>query len=581
MSSFYDDSSLVLIPSGYKTSKVYAEKPTDGSGDLAFTRTGDTATRVNSAGLIEKVRTNLVLQSQTFDNASWGKIGSTITANATAAPDGTATADSNIESAALAEHGVSQVLAISSGLNTISISVKANSRTRCRIGFANSSYGSMTAAQLFAYFDVSTGTVVQNISGGFSTIVDEGNGWYRCSVSQNLVAGDAAGAVQLLFIDSGINTYYTGNGTSGLFLWGGQLEVGDIATDYIPTTTAAVSVGPVANVPRLDYLGSTCPRLLLEPQRTNLVTNSEQFTAWISAGGTVTSNTAISPDGTQNADTLTGARYQTGFASNQYTVSCFAKKVDGDGLFVLRLDVPTSFSAQFNLNNGTIVSTSAGYTSTITNYGNGWYRCTLTTPAATTISNFVIVSASNAAASTYVWGAQSEIGAYATSYIPTTAASVTRVADAASKTGISSLIGQTEGTVFLDFNLQTTNEDFVIGQIYNSSTPANSIYFYVTSTNVIEAFVDNSGTQARIIPPSASAQGRYKLAIAYKANEFKYYVNGTLIGTDTSGTVPTCNSINLIDYANGGGYMEKSAVNQYLIFKTSLTNAQLAELTTI
>jgi hypothetical protein len=135
--------------------------------------------------------------------------------------------------------------------------------------------------------------------------------------------------------------------------------------------------------------------------------------------------------------------------------------------------------------------------------------------------------------------------------------------------------------VFLDFNLQTTNEDFVIGQIYNSSTPANSIYFYVTSTNVIEAFVDNSGTQARIIPPSASAQGRYKLAIAYKANEFKYYVNGTLIGTDTSGTVPTCNSINLIDYANGGGYMEKSAVNQYLIFKTSLTNAQLAELTTL
>ena len=79
MSSFYDDASLVVIPSGYQTSKVYAEKPTDGSGDLTFTRTGDTATRVNSAGLIEKVRTNLVLQSQTFDNASWTKDGATVT----------------------------------------------------------------------------------------------------------------------------------------------------------------------------------------------------------------------------------------------------------------------------------------------------------------------------------------------------------------------------------------------------------------------------------------------------------------------------------------------------------------------
>jgi hypothetical protein len=579
MSSFYDDSSLVLIPSGYKTSKVYAEKPTDGSGDLAFTRTGDTATRVNSAGLIEKVRTNLVLQSQTFDNASWGKIGSTITANATAAPDGTATADSNIESAALAEHGVSQVLAISSGLNTISISVKANSRTRCRIGFANSSYGSMTAAQLFAYFDVSTGTVVQNISGGFSTIVDEGNGWYRCSVSQNLVAGDAAGAVQLLFIDSGINTYYTGNGTSGLFLWGGQLEVGDIATDYIPTTTAAVSVGPVANVPRLDYLGSTCPRLLLEPQRTNLVTNSEQFTAWISAGGTVTSNTAISPDGTQNADTLTGARYQTGFASNQYTVSCFAKKVDGDGLFVLRLDVPTSFSAQFNLNNGTIVSTSAGYTSTITNYGNGWYRCTLTTPAATTISNFVIVSASNAAASTYVWGAQSEIGAYATSYIPTLAASATRGADAASKTGISSLIGQTEGTLFLDVYVPSiasagTYANFVL----NDGTSSNAVDFTYYPDGRIQAtaFVGGSITVNINLTSYGLTAGNHKIAFAYKLNDYVLYVDGTQAGADTSSAVPAMSKFDL--YLGSGS---TQVYNQTLLFKTRLTNASLAELTTL
>jgi hypothetical protein len=57
--SYFDDASLVMIPSGYKTSKVYSVKPTDGTGDLAFTRSNDTATRVGPDGLIEKVRTNV------------------------------------------------------------------------------------------------------------------------------------------------------------------------------------------------------------------------------------------------------------------------------------------------------------------------------------------------------------------------------------------------------------------------------------------------------------------------------------------------------------------------------------------
>ena len=93
--SYFDDASLVMIPSGYKTSKVYSVKPTDGSGDLTFSRSNDTATRVNSAGLIEKVRTNLVLQSQAFNTtANWSTNASpTVTANTTVALDGTTTAD--------------------------------------------------------------------------------------------------------------------------------------------------------------------------------------------------------------------------------------------------------------------------------------------------------------------------------------------------------------------------------------------------------------------------------------------------------------------------------------------------------
>ena len=79
MSSFYEDASLVMIPSGYKTSNVYSAKPTDGAGDLSFTRSNDTATRVGPDGLIEKVRTNLLTYSNTFTDASWTKLRVTFT----------------------------------------------------------------------------------------------------------------------------------------------------------------------------------------------------------------------------------------------------------------------------------------------------------------------------------------------------------------------------------------------------------------------------------------------------------------------------------------------------------------------
>jgi hypothetical protein len=547
MSSFYDDASLVVIPSGYKTSKVYAEKPTDGSGDLAFTRTGDTATRVNSAGIIEKVRTNLVLQSQTFDNASWlkslvgGASAPVVTANNTTAPDGTLTAD-KIVFVAPTSVDISQV--------TQNITLT---------GVANGS----VYLKAFAAGDVGKILAVRFNSGSYALVTLTAD-WQRFSVSQTAIVGTFDIALRPAVGSS--------SGTVSVYAWGAQLETGDIATAYIPTTTAAVSVGPVANVPRLDYLGSTCPRLLLEPQRTNLVTNSERFTSWLSAGGTVTSNTAISPDGYQNADTLTGARYQSSFASNQYTVSCFAKKVDGDGRFVLRLDAPTLFSAQFNLNNGTIDSTSAGYTSTITNFGNGWYRCTLTTPASTTINNFVLVSATGSTASTYIWGAQLEAGTYATSLIPTLAASATRGADACSKTGISSLIGQTEGTIFVDLVWDSSIQDVTSLDVTGSN--GKLIWFRGIG---VQFYGDGTTLLADLSRPGAVEGTRYKLAFIYGANDFKLYRNGALVATDTSGTLSSgFSAIALNSVIN-----QANLFNQVLFFPTKLTNAELITLTTL
>ena len=107
-----------------------------------------------------------------------------------------------------------------------------------------------------------------------------------------------------------------------------------------------------------------------------------------------------------------------------------------------------------------------------------------------------------------------------------------------------------------------------------------SIYFYLNTSNVLSARVNNSGTQAN---PSSGVltQGTYKAALAYKANDFAFYLNGSLVGVDVSGSVPTCSALRLENYAAVPTYQQKTAIKQAIVFKTRLTNAQLAELTTL
>jgi len=125
--SYFDDASLVMIPSGTKTSKVYSVKPIDGTGDLTFTRSNDTASRVNSAGLIEKVRTNLLPYSEQIDNAVWNKVSTTVTANAVISPDGTQ--DAETMTVSISDSRVEQTLSLGAGTYTFSVYVKLISET--------------------------------------------------------------------------------------------------------------------------------------------------------------------------------------------------------------------------------------------------------------------------------------------------------------------------------------------------------------------------------------------------------------------------------------------------------------------
>jgi hypothetical protein len=586
--SFYSDASLVMIPSGYKDQKVYCAVPTDGLGDLTFSR-ASSATRVQSDGLIEKVRTNLFLQSQTFDNASWNKDSCVVTANATTAPDGTLTAEKLVINNGIGpsdgfDTGLLQTGSVNTGTYTYSVFAKASEFTGLR-------FRERISIGDFIEFNLSTGVAPAGSSTFINpTMVNVGNGWYRCSfVTQSNTANTNKYALRV----GG-----TGDGTSGIFIWGAQLEATDFgATPYIATTTAAVSVGPVSGLPRLDYLGSTCPRLLLEPQRSNLVTYSEQLdnAAWTKLDTAVTANAGTSPDGYTNADKIvpntTSTRhilYQAKSASVVQTFSVFAKAA-GQNFLTMRLDDDTpEVNVYFNLSTGTIGSTDGG-SPTMTSYGNGWYRCTMTyTPSGTETIYAVVGSANQNGVQAYagnntdgilVYGAQLEAGAYATSYIPTLGASVTRVADAASKTGISSLIGQTEGTLFADVDLALNGDAAGILGVFGTGTTFVYLFTAVT-TNILNANIYISAVEQASMNYTLPSAGRYKIAVGYKANDFVLYVNGVQRGSDNSGSVPACTDLR-IDEVPTYSINANSKHNQALLFKTRLTNAQCQELTSL
>jgi len=562
MSDLLSQASLVLIPSGYKEDVVYSVVPTDGSGDLSFTRASN-GTRINSAGLVEVTPWNLLEQSETFDNAYWTKNRSSISANSTTAPNGTATADSLIEDTANGTHEFIRVLAVDLQTYNLSIYAKANTRTKIQLVLAGSPWA--TGGNGEASFDLTLGTVISAVNGATGTIESVGNGWYKCTISKITSAADPSGVIAVRLLDASGNASYTGNGTSGAYYWGAQLNIGATAKPYFPTTDRL-------NVPRLTYQngGGGCPSLLLEKQSTNLALYSEDFSnaAWIKFNATITANDAISPDGTQNADKVVFAGsnhyiYQQTSFVGQATASIYVKGTAGQTISIDNTQVITE--------------------PLITLTGE-WQRVILTsTTSGAAVQGLAISTFQSATARTiYVWGGQIEQSSYPTSYIPTTSASATRVADACSKTSATALIGQTEGVLFTDF-VCNGFQDFGTPLCVNDGSTSNSIWLTTFANGTLRGEVFGSGSVQASFSMSGGVVGqRYKMALAYKANDFAMYVNGVQIGTDLVGSIPS--NLNRVDYdyANAAVYsLSLLQINQSALFKTRLSNSELIALTTL
>lgn len=202
--------------------------------------------RTDKGALIEGARTNLLLRSQEFDNASWTKTRSSVTADAVAAPDGTTTADKLVEDNTAGNSHT--LLGVVSGnlTNTYTASVyaKAGERTEIQLGLLNNA----EAIGINQYFNLGTGAVGASVDAGSPTsrltptIEALGNGWYRCSVGGVLNSGGGAENVKVcISLASSGTTSYNGDNASGAYIWGAQLEAGAGASSYIPTTTASVT----------------------------------------------------------------------------------------------------------------------------------------------------------------------------------------------------------------------------------------------------------------------------------------------------------------------------------------------------
>jgi hypothetical protein len=545
--------------------------------ELTFSR-NSLASYTDANGLIQSMPYNLLQQSNTF-NTTWTNSNTTETGGQADKDGGnTAWRVDTIAAAGRIQQSVS-----TSGVQTFSVYAKAGTYNFIDVVAVGGSVP-------YGYFDLSTGTIGSTNNIIDANIEDVGGGWYRCSITFN----DSA-VTSVRFYPVVANNDLTG--TSGsIYIQDAQLNSGSTALPYFATTTRL-------NLARVDYKDNINGSLLLEPQRTNLVTYSEQIdnAAWSNTEDTtVSANATTAPNGALTAEnvipnaTLNFHRIKqanTVSLSTSYTFSVYVKP-NGYNFFLIRTSDTSNNNVGYDLINGTVTFTASGYTGFISEVGNGWYRLGyVRTYDATTVQigfrpqptgqtdNTISQFTGDGTSGAFIWGAQLEASSYATSYIPTLASSVTRIQDSAFKTGISDKIGQTEGVVFLD-----------VGDVQNNGITGNQIWYFEMRKDQDNSFglASAGGTPQPVrfvtkIAGSVVTEGEpapfanSKVAIKYTATQFKLFKNGSLVLTVNK---------------NIGGYvdiefMESASVNllmilkQFLIFPSALSDAECITLTTL
>lgn len=593
-----DKASLLMVPSTYEAGTLYNVLPSgnrapdstdQNSGydqtraDFTFDRGSNAAaTRVNSDGLIEKYRENLLTYSNDFSNAVWTKADTSVTS-------GQADKDGGTDAWLLSITGASGFQTLRqtksvSGVNTISIYAKANALNWMRITNGISS----------TYFDIANGVVGTDSSIGAS-IESAGNGFFRCSIPFN-------GAGSYVYIYPATGNGNVSQSTGSIYIQNAQLESGMVSTDYLDSGATTAKAGVLIDLPRINYdANGENGALLLEPSRQTIVKTSEYLSdsSWSNVSCTITTNNTTSPEGLKNATLLSA----TGSTSNRiqdyfgpltgvHTHSVYMKSTgtatrlnlqtnDSGGL---TLDVPASGTPTIQAQGSSNISGSVFIDAVGT---DGWYRVGFSyTPTGGAVNNYfqIYPDSQNGTGSIYLYGIQAEAGSYPTSYIPNhgTSGGVTRAADDCEIDGDSSLFGQTEGTLFYEFSVSDYDSSENAWISIDDGSSSNRILIYsLDNEQGIRAQAKNNGTiflQSNL--KTLTSGDKVKAALAYKGDDSVFYVNGSSITLSTwLGGVSFSNPVDRITL-NYGGYSSYKNY-QTLVFKTRLSNEELATLTTL
>ena len=335
-----------------------------------------------------------------------------------------------------------------------------------------------------------------------------------------------------------------------------------------------------SNIPRLDYSNGDCPSLLLEPERTNEFTYSEEFnqSVWFKSNSTITTNQIIAPDGTLTADLLTstasggGVFKFSGWQTTQKTISIFVKKNSSNTAEIFNASSSTN-RVVFDLNNGTISTQGGTMTGKIEDFANDWYRLSAT-HTATASQTFGLKPSPNL--SLFIWGAQSESAAYSTNYIKTTSGIVTRQKDICINGGDADLFNITEGTFFVDAYAPNSTNSTIIS--LSNGTDAQKITLLFEAVNSRVRTYSSGGV---LYYNNLSYNQRNKILITFKLNEYKTYINGSLVSTDTIATVPTGMFKLNFSHNNGTILHFEGKVHDTRVYNRVLTQAEAIQLTTL
>jgi len=369
-----------------------------------------------------------------------------------------------------------------------------------------------------------------------------------------------------------------------------------------PPGTGATYVGSdgliktaTTNEARFDHNPTTGESLglLVEEARTNLSLYSEDFSNayWTPLDCTITPNESTAPDGTLTADLWTNTS-SPGVINNSitkdaiartYTASLWVKGTTTQ--FTVTLDNGTTGirgRVQFNLSTNNPIGTpfNEGFTSTsgtLTPYLNGWVRLTLTTTTSTGTTIRLRPFFSTNGATVRIWGAQVEEGAFATSYIPTTTATVTRAADVASITGSNfSFYNQTEGTLFASYAERAFSVAHQIATVSNGTT-SERISLAINTSNVLDVGVISGGTDTFAgNTPTLTAQ-QYQIGFGYKADNSGVSANGSAITVDSAVILPTVSQLDI--GARGSSQILNSTIKRLTYWPTRLADTILQRIT--